>query len=278
MAPSAPSHPASLPKISVVTVVRNGEQFVAQTIESVLKQRYANIEYIVIDGGSIDGTVDVIKSYETKITKWVSERDEGIADAFNKGFSFSTGVYVLFLNADDALANPDVMEMVARAIVGNDSPMLLYGDCNYLDRCSGEVLYRASIDVPHEKRLLGTMIPQPSLFAHRSYFEKYGLFDSNFKIGMDYEWLLRGGLAERIVHVPSLVTNVRNGGISTLDRKRVVDEIISALKKHGYVTSKWAETKMRGYFLVRSFAKSILDGIGLYGAFRHFRNRRRGHD
>ncbi|HEY5293653.1 MAG TPA: glycosyltransferase family 2 protein [Burkholderiales bacterium] len=278
MAPSAPGHPASPPRISVITVVRNGVRFVGQTIESVLMQRYADLEYIVVDGGSTDGTVDVIKSHETQLAKWVSERDEGIADAFNKGISYSTGDYVLFLNADDALANPDVIDMVARNIVGNGSPVLLYGDCDVLDRDSGEVLYRASIDVPHKKLLLGKMIPHPSLFTHRSYFEKYGRFDPSFRIAMDYEWLLRGGLTERVVHVPLLVTNVRDGGMSTLDQKRVVDEIISALKKNRYISSTWAELKMRGYYLSRSFAKSFLDGIGLYTAFSRFRNRRQGRD
>lgn len=278
MALSAPNQPALLPKISVITIVRNGMPFVEQTIKSVIGQRNSNFEYIVIDGGSTDGTVDVIKSHESEIAKWVSEKDEGIADAFNKGFSFSTGDYVIFLNADDTLANPNVLEMVARRIADNDFPVLLYGDCDVLDRRSGEVLYRASIDVPDTKLLQGKMIPQPSLFTHRSYFEKYGVFDPNFKIAMDYEWLLRGGLAERIAHMPLLVTNVRDGGISTLDKKRVVDEIISALRKNRYISSKWAELQLRGYFLMRSFTKYILDSIGLYRIFSHFRNNRRKQD
>lgn len=276
MATPAPVTPASSPKISVITIVRNGEQFIGQTIESVLKQRYAGLEYIIIDGGSTDGTVDIIKSHASGIAKWVSEKDDGIADAFNKGLSFSTGDYVLFLNADDALANAETLERVAGEIAKNGSPTLLYGDCNVLDRSSGEVLYRASIEVPHKKLLLGKMIPQPGLFTHRSYFEKYGIFDPDFKIAMDFEWLLRGGLVEHIVHVPLLVTNVRDGGISTLDQKRVVDEIIRALKKNGHMSSKWAELELRGYYLMRSFAKSILDGMGLYKMFAYLRNRRQG--
>jgi hypothetical protein len=91
---------------------------------------------------------------------------------------------------------------------------------------------------------------------------------------MDYEWLVRGGLAERILHVPLLMTNVRNGGISTVDRPRVVDEIISALHKNGYVSSWWAEMELRGYYAVRSLAKSILDSIGLYKVFLDIRNKR----
>lgn len=268
----------SLPRISVVTVVKNGERFVGQTIKSVLGQRYDNFEYIVIDGGSNDGTVDIIRSHEAGIAKWVSEMDGGIADAFNKGLSFSTGDYVLFLNADDALANPAVIGLAAQVIIEKNFPALLYGDCDVLDRDSGRILYRASIEISRNQLLRGQMIPQPSLFTHRSYFEKYGVFDPHFKIAMDYEWLLRGGLTEPILHVPLLMTNVRNGGLSTIDRPRVVDEIISALKKNGYVSSRWAEMEMRGYYAMRSWAKSVLDSIGLYKVFLGIRNKCRVHD
>jgi glycosyltransferase len=261
------------PKISIITIVRNGCEFIEQTIKSVLSQRYDNIEYIVIDGGSTDGTVDIIKSYESKIAKWISEKDEGIADAFNKGLSFVTGDYVLFLNSDDSLANPDVVEIMAHKIIENNFPTLIYGDCDVLDRSSGRAIYRARIKFSPQGLKHAQMLPHPSLFTHRTYFEKYGLFDTRFKIAMDYELLLRGGLKERVVHVPLLVTCVRDSGMSTLNHKHVVDEIILALKKNKYISSKLAEFKMRRYFFMRSFAKSILDNIGLYKAFFYLRNR-----
>jgi glycosyltransferase involved in cell wall biosynthesis len=267
------THHIELPKISIITIVRNGCEFIEQTIKSVLSQRYDNIEYIVIDGGSTDGTVDIIKSYESKIAKWISEKDEGIADAFNKGLSFVTGDYVLFLNSDDSLANPDVVEIMAHKIIENKLPTLIYGDCDVLDRSSGRMMYRASIKFSPQGLKRGQMLPHPSLLIHRTYFEKYGLFDTRFKIAMDYELLLRGGLKERVVHVPLLVTCVRNSGMSTLNHKHVVDEIILALKKNKYISSKLAEFKMRRYFFMRSFAKSILDNIGLYKAFFYLRNR-----
>jgi glycosyltransferase involved in cell wall biosynthesis len=268
------SHQASLPKISVITIVRNGVPFVEQTIDSVLSQSYLNSEYIVIDGGSTDGTLDFIKSRESGITKWVSEKDEGIADAFNKGLSFSTGDYRLFLNSDDFLAGPDVMVDMAAKIVENKFPPLIYGDCDVLDRDSDKVLYRAIIKVSRDGLRRGQMPPHPSLFANRSYFEKYGSFDARFKIAMDYEWLLRGGLKERIVHVPLLVTNVRTGGISTLDQSRAEGEIISALKKNGHISSKWGEIEMRGYFSARSLIKAMLKSMGLYKLFVLLRNKR----
>ena len=261
------------PRISIVTITRNSCEFVKDTIKSVLGQGYGNVEYIVVDGGSTDGTVGIIKSYEAEITKWVSEPDEGISDAFNKGLSFTTGDYVLFLNSDDALANSEVLAKVAQIIIKNNFPILIYGDCDVLDRSSGKVLYRASIQLSHKGLKRGQMLPQPSLFTHRSYFEKYGVFDNHFKIAMDYEWLLRGGLKEEIVHMPLLVTRVRGGGISTFDQARVVDEIISASKKNKYISTKWAEFKMRGYYFGRTLAKSILGSIGLYRAFSFLRNR-----
>lgn len=257
---------------SVITVVRNGRKFVEQTIESVTNQDYNNVEYIIVDGGSTDGTIEIIKSYGSKITKWISEKDEGIADAFNKGLSLSTGEYILFLNSDDALANPNVLTSVAQRIVENHFPILIYGDCNVLDRNSDKVLYLAKIQHTHKGVKRGKMIPHPSLFTHRSYFEKYGVFDNCFKIAMDYEWLLRGGLKETIVHMPLLVTCVRNGGFSTLDRTRVVDEILLALKKNKYISNRSAELKIRSYFLIRELARYVLDKAGLYKLFNYLRN------
>lgn len=266
------NHQASLPKISVITIVRNGMPFVAQTIDSVLGQSYRDSEYIVIDGGSTDGTIDVVKSHESEITKWISEKDEGIADAFNKGLSFATGDYILFLNSDDSLANANVLDDMARKIAENEFPALIYGDYNILKRNSGEFLYHGMVKLSHKGLVHGQVLPHPCLFTHRSYFDKYGGFDPRFRIAMDYEWLLRGGLIERIVHVPLLISNIRDGGISTLNHKKVVDEIVSALRKNNLIRSSLGEYKMRGYFFIRSFARNTLNAIGLYKLFFNLRN------
>lgn len=262
-----------MPLISVVTVVLNGVEFIRDTIESVLGQTCRNFEYIVVDGGSTDGTVDVIKSYGSRITKWVSERDDGIADAFNKGWSLAAGRYVLFLNSDDALAHPEVLGIMSGEIMEHGYPQLIYGDCDVLDRNTGKLQYRASITLTRAGLNRGQMIPQPSLFASRSYFERYGTFDNEFKVAMDYEWLLRGGFSEQIVHVPVLVTRVRSGGISTQDRGRNVREIVRALRKNGQISSGWGEFRLRGYFFARRAAKTLLESAGIYGAFAYWRNR-----
>lgn len=247
--------------------------FVEQAIKSVLGQSYRNSEYIVIDGGSTDGTVDVIKSRESGITKWVSEKDEGIADAFNKGLSFATGDYLLFLNSDDALANEAVLSEMVERIVQNEFPPLIYGDYNILERESGAILYRGAINLTHRGLRKGQVLPHPCLLTHRSYFEKYGVFDLQFKIAMDYEWLLRGGLNERIVHVPQLVSNIRGGGVSTLDHSRVVNEIVAALKKNCIIRTTLGEYRLRGYFYLRALLRKTLGVFGFYELFSSIRNR-----
>ncbi len=266
--------PNSLPKISIITIVRNGMPFVEQTVDSVLGQSYSNLEYIVIDGGSTDGTLDIIKFHEAGITKWISEKDEGIAAAFNKGLSFATGDYIMFLNADDVLSNKDVLREMSEQIIQSDYPCIIYGDCDVLDRNSGEILYRAEIEFSTKALLNGGMLPHPSMFTCRHYFNKYGAFDSSFRLAMDYEWLLRGAFKERIVHVPGLVTNVRNGGLSTQNKRQAANEIISALKKNGHITSVWVEKKMQGYFFARAFARSLFMRFGLENLLTTIKNKR----
>ena len=263
----------SLPKISIITVVRNGMPFVEQTVDSVLGQSYSNLEYIVIDGGSTDGTVDIIKFHEVGIIKWLSEKDEGIADAFNKGLSFATGDYILFLNADDMLATPDVLVELVEKIIQYEYPAMIYGDFNILKRDTADFLYQGMIELSHKGMMYGQVLPHPCLLTHRAYFEKYGSFDTSYRIAMDYEWFLRGGFVEKIVHVPLLVSNIRDGGISTKDHGKAVNEIIAALKKNNLIRSALGEYKIRGYFFIRLMARRLLNSLGLYKRFFALRNK-----
>jgi glycosyltransferase involved in cell wall biosynthesis len=260
-------------KISVITIVRNGDEFIEQTIMSVLAQTYKNLEYIVIDGLSTDGTVDIIKKHEAGIAFWKSERDEGIADAFNKGFLASKGDYILYLNADDKLADPSVVADFVAKIHEHHSPVMVYGDIDYMSRETEQIIRRCSIPFSPRALLKGQMIPHPGLFTHRRYFERYGKFDTSFRIAMDYEWLLRGALMERVVHVPTLVTFFRDGGVSNVNQEQVKDEIIAALKKNGFISSAFGEMKIRAYFYLRACAKAILNRVGLYKAFDVARNK-----
>ena len=247
-------------KISVITVVRNGRDFVGQTIQSVLDQQYQPVEYIVVDGGSTDGTLDIIKSHGERISQWISEPDSGISDAFNKGLALSSGDYLLFLNADDRLATPDVVGRMVQAIVDEGHPELIYGDCAVLDRQSGSYLYTASIEFAARAFKLGRTFPHPSLFTSRAYFDRYGTFDTAFRIAMDYEFFLRGALVSRVVHEHILVTEVRNGGMST-NREAAVEEIVRALRKNGIVRTAAGAWALRGYFTGRSFMRKAREAL-----------------
>ncbi len=260
-------------KITLITVVKNGERFVGQTIKSVVEQSYRAIEYIVIDGASTDGTVDIIRAYESRLSKWVSEPDKGIADAFNKGLALATGDYVMFLNSDDALANREVVGTVVQKIIQHNFPRLIYGDYDVLSRDAGAFLYRGSVKIARGGLLRGQMLPHPCLFASRASFEKYGNFDLSFKVAMDYEWMLRGVLGERATHLPIPISEIRDGGVSTLDRDLAVQEIIRALKKNKYISSPWGEIGLRGYFLLRALVRAGLTYVGAYEVFDRLRKR-----
>jgi glycosyltransferase involved in cell wall biosynthesis len=254
-------------KISVITAVRNNREFVRQTIDSVLSQDYAHIEYIVIDGGSHDGTLDIIKAYDGRLAKRISEPDMGIADAFNKGLALSTGDYLLFLNSDDHLASPNAVTRMVRAIEESRYPDLIYGDCDLIERESGRYLYTASIDFSARAFKLGRTLPHPSLFTRRSYFEKHGQFDTHYRIAMDYEFLLRGALASRIEHVRFVVTKVRDGGVST-NSARVVPEIISALRKNRFIRTTMGARALAGYFKSRAMLRRLKESLRRSGSAR----------
>jgi glycosyltransferase len=253
--------------ISVISVVKNGMPFFAETVKSVLDQDYDNFEYIVIDGKSSDGSLKIIKDNEKSIVKWVSESDDGIADAFNKGFNISRGDYILYLNSDDALLNHKVLREFSSKIVEMGYPDIIYGDCEVVDRNSSEVLYKASIDLTISQILKGGIFPHPSTLTSRRYFFEYGLFDPKFKIAMDYEFFLRGVKKASIVHVPLMVTRVRNGGVSTVSPPQVVNEIISALRKNGNLTTPFGGCRLRYYFWIRRNLRILLTKLGLYEFF-----------
>jgi len=247
------------PLISVITVCFNAEEFIEETIQSVAGQLYDAIEFIIVDGGSTDNTVKIIRRSNKHITTWISEPDEGISDAFNKGYALSTGDYILYLNSDDMLHDTGVIaEMVSR-IEECGYPKVIYGDCNVLDRESGEVRYLASIEYQPVAFLKGKTIPHPSLLLHRSYFVQYGLFDKEFQIAMDYELFLRGLLKEKVVHVPCLMTDVRDGGVSTSHRVLAVDETIKALVKNHYVKPGFGVSRLKLMYSARGVARRVID-------------------
>lgn len=177
-------------KISVVTVVLNAAGSIEACIDSVLGQTYDNIEYLVIDGGSTDGTLDILARYRDKIDYQVSEPDRGLYHAMNKGVEAATGDYVYFLNSDDRFCDDAVVADVAAAIEGNPPVDLVYGDV-LMRSGTGEVTRQQQVSVLNRETLCRRGFCHQALFARRDAFSKTGGFSEQYRIVADGDWLAR---------------------------------------------------------------------------------------
>lgn len=232
-------------KISIITTVFNNRENIEDCIQSVLSQTYPNVEYIIVDGNSTDGTVDVIRSFAHKIGKWVSEPDKGIYDALNKGIGMATGDVVGILHSDDLFGNPMVLEHVARLFdaTGCDA---VYGDLVYVSKTNSEKVIRywksAPFDVKRFKQ--GWMPAHPTLFLKKKVYDTYGLFDLRFKIAADYELILRTIASGKLecAYLPEIITRMRLGGASNKSIRNILKkscEDYKALRQNhtgGYIT------------------------------------------
>jgi glycosyltransferase involved in cell wall biosynthesis len=199
------------PLISIITVVYNGAKHIEQTIFSVLNQSYNNIEYILIDGGSTDGTVDIIKRYESKIAHWESEKDNGIYFAMNKGISLAKGDLIGILNADDFYL-PDTLAKVVETnkLYRAD---IYHGDMQYISE-SNNMLFIAKPDITKMNEM--PAISHPTCFVRKSVYEKVGVFDTQYKISADYDFLLRCiRQNSSFYYIPAVLTCFRVGGMSS---------------------------------------------------------------
>lgn len=262
------------PTVSIVTAVRNGLPWVENTIVSVLGQDYAPLEYWIVDGASTDGTVDLIRRHASRLAGWTSEPDAGIAEAFNKGLARARGDYIMFLNADDALASPSAISMLMQAARHSNWPDVIYGDCDLIDRESGEFIYRHVAEYDRRRFLNCGTLPHPGMLTHRRYFDRFGRFDTSFRIAMDYELQLRGVPETGAVHATVLVTRIRAGGLSAVERLVATDENLRALRMTGHLRSKFAEVRMRAYYRLRFAARRVLEVLGLHRRFELARRRK----
>lgn len=208
------------PLVSILTVVFNSAKFLEETILSVLNQDYDNLEFIIVDGGSTDGTLDVIRKYEHAIDYWVSEPDKGISDAFNKAVTLAAGDYVNFQGAGDYLiSNRVVSEMMDGVDAGND--MLVCGRVQRVSETkNNEVVWVAPKHYTpfFDKRavLLRMPLPHQALFTHRKMFDLYGPFDTSNVFTMDYEHLLRAYKNFPAVTLKNVLFSAwREGGVGT---------------------------------------------------------------
>jgi len=202
------------PLISVITAVYNGAQYIEQTIQSVLSQSFNNFEYVVVDGGSTDGTIEIIKKFEDRIDYWFSEADSGIYDAWNKGLSAARGEWISFLGSDDAYYER-ALEAYARFIADNVGKDFEYISSR-VDLVTSEMEQIQVIGTPWQwetfrKRM---KVAHVGSLHHRNLYDRYGLYDTNFKITGDYELLLRPREALRAGFIDVVTAMMRNGGAS----------------------------------------------------------------
>ena len=213
------------PLMSIVTVVFNGKEHIEKTINSIINQTYPKIEYIIIDGGSTDGTVDIIRNYEHSISYWVSEPDKGISDAFNKGIKLATGDYINFQGDGDGFVDETSLEKVVNEI-GNRRPLLVSAKIRRIDE-DGKTLYISKQPKKFSKKslLFKMSLPHQGVFVHRDFFNQYGLFDLNNTYCMDYEHLLRAYKKfPEVLLVSDVIANWRADGLGNGKTKEILAE------------------------------------------------------
>ena len=255
------------PLLSIITVVYNASNYLANTIESVLSQSYDNVEYVIIDGGSDDGTIHTIKKYEEAIDYWVSEPDAGISDAFNKGLTVTFGEWINFMNASDSFASFDVLEYFVQKI--DHKADVIFGKTRLVDS-SGKMLLTCGRSFDRKEFRKRMSIPHQSAFHNRKYFEQYGLFDKRFRISMDYE-LLRRKKSLSAIFIDKIVSNVLIGGVSETSDYLRLREARMVKRRHCSHVGRLIIEFDYWYALGRSLVKRALIRIGLISIARKIR-------
>jgi glycosyltransferase involved in cell wall biosynthesis len=201
-----------LPLVSIITVLYNGDKYLAQTIRSVLDQAYPALEYIIVDGGSTDGSLDIIRQYEDRIDYWVSESDNGISDAFNKGIGLAGGEWIGLINADDWYEK-DAVQLAMHQAGAAD---VVYGNLQCWENGQPEYLFTAN----HQLLPLEMALNHPTVFVRKRLYQQWGAFNGAYRVAMDYELLLRFYTwGARFSYVNQCLAHMRLEGVS--DRKWV---------------------------------------------------------
>jgi len=203
------------PKVSIITSVLNGADTIADTIESVIQQQYNNIEYIIIDGNSSDNTVPIIRRYGDKVDILVSEPDQGVYDAMNKGIKLARGDIIAILNSDDVYADSTVVGQMVN-FMETTLVDAAYSNLVYVDRDDTGRIKRFWNPGEYKKGafLKGWTIPHPTFFCRREVFEKFGLYNTKFQIAADFELMMRFVEKHKIKvdYLPKAIVKMRTGG------------------------------------------------------------------
>jgi glycosyltransferase involved in cell wall biosynthesis len=213
-------------KISIITPTYNSAKTISRTIDSIIDQNYLDLEYIIIDGLSTDNTKDILSTYQNKINiKFVSEKDNGIFDAMNKGIKMTTGEIIGVLNSDDFYCDGSVLSIVAQSFKDQNIDAV-YGDISYFsDDINKVVRYWRAGEYKESKLNNGWIIPHPSLFLRRSVYDRCGLFNTDLKVAADYEFILKILKAYKIQtkYIPKVFTRMYNGGNSGESLKKRIE-------------------------------------------------------
>ena len=226
-------------KISLITVCFNSSKTIKETFESVARQDYSDLEYIVIDAQSTDGTLDFIEEYQSIISKAISEPDRGIYDAMNKGIQLATGDVIGFINADDVLATPGVIKQVVDCFAKGEIDAC-YADLEYVDQFDLDKIVRYWKSSAFKQGLFsrGWAPPHPTFYVKKAVYDKYGVFSLDYKMGNDIELMLRFLEKYQIksLYVPQTWVKMRLGGVSNQSIRNIIlqnKEIIKAARDNG---------------------------------------------
>lgn len=230
-------------EITIITVCYNSASHIEDAINSVADQDYQEIEHIVIDGNSDDGTQQILDKYSCKIANWISEPDRGIYDAMNKGIKKANGDVIGILNSDDFYFDNQVLTKVAKAFSDEETDAV-FGDLIFVDPTdlSQTVRTYSSNSWHPGKFAKGYMPAHPTFFVRKKFYEKYGLFETDYKIAADYEMLIRLLYVHQLnyKYLPLKMVKMRKGGVSSNGIRSNItlnNEIIRACRKHGIKTN-----------------------------------------
>ena len=253
----------SKPLVSIITVCLNSDKYIEKTIKSVFEQTYKNIEYIIIDGGSRDKTLDIIRKYENKISVWISETDKSLYDAMNKGIRLSNGEIIGIINSDDWY-EMDAIEEVIHFFKKNPRASVVHGNRNLWDERSKKLKAVILPSKNYNRLIYHTMpISHPTCFIKKSIYLKYGLFDIGYKFSADKEFFLRL-YKENIIpsYLNKIIANMRAGGrsytLSALKESRQISKRYNSplLGRITYFAFRYLV-----FFIAKNFHSSILQKI-----------------
>lgn len=241
------------PKFSVITVTYNAAAVLEDTIQSVITQTYHHVEYIIVDGGSTDGTLDIVAQYRDRIATIVSEPDKGLYDAMNKGMRLATGDYLCFLNAGDSFHEDDTLQSIAHSLTGSALPDVIYGQTELVDS-EGHFVRMRRLSAP--EHLNWKSFRQGMLVCHQAFFAKRTLaepYDLRYRFSADFDWCIRVMKRAQTLHNTHLtLIDYLEEGMTTRNRRASLRERFRIMVKH----YGWVSTVLHhAWFVVRTVIK-----------------------